>query len=154
MPDGKERRSTPSAPARLWISIYRVSLHLLSSEVGVVWRCGACSAELAGGHERPTMGCPCCGAVGLWVAPVRRTASEVFAVAASTPWSAAAVARKSWVEEIEPITGIAWSAPALWLLTGPPGSGKTTLACKIAAECEGPVVLLSAEMPVGRALAR
>lgn len=100
------------------------------------------------------MSCPCCGAVGLWVAPVRRAASEVFAVAASTPWSAAAVARTSWVEEIEPVTGLAWSSPALWMLTGPPGSGKTTLACRVAAERDGPVVLLSAEMPVGRALAR
>jgi len=85
---------------------------------------------------------------------VRRAASEVFAVAASTPWSAAAVARQSWVEETEPVSGLLWSPPALWLLTGPSGSGKTTLACKIAAEREGPVVLLSAEMPVGRALAR
>jgi len=40
------------------------------------------------------------------------------------------------------------------MLSGPPGSGKTTLACRVAAERSGPVVLLSAEMPVGRALAR
>ena len=100
------------------------------------------------------MSCPCCGSVGLWVAPVRRAASEVFAVAASTPWSAAAVARQSWVEIVEPVTGCLWSPPALWLVTGPSGSGKTTLACKIAADREGSVVLLSAEMPVGRALAR
>jgi len=64
------------------------------------------------------------------------------------------VARTSWVEEVEPVTGLTSSPPALWLLSGPPGSGKTTLACKVAAEREGPVVLLSAEMPVGRALAR
>lgn len=120
----------------------------------MIWRCGACSAELAGGQERPALSCPCCGAVGLWIAPVRRAASEVFAVAASTPWSAAAVARQSWIDETEPITGCLWSPPALWLVTGPPGSGKTTLSARIAADRDGPIVFLSAEMPVGRALAR
>jgi len=100
------------------------------------------------------MSCPVCSAIGLWQPIVNRAASEVFAVAASTPWSAAAVARQSWVEEIEPVTGCLWSPPSLALLTGPAGSGKTTLGCKVAAEREGPVVLLSAEMPVGRALAR
>ena len=89
----------------------------------------------------------------MWIPPFRRPASEAFAASAATPWSASAVTRISWKEEIEPITGLLYSHPSLWIFVGPPGSGKTTMACRVAAEQAGPTVFLSAEMPVGRSLA-
>ena len=64
------------------------------------------------------------------------------------------MAKTSWREELEPVTGLEYSCPCLWLISGPPGSSKTTLSCRIAAERSAPVVFLSAEMPIGRALSR
>jgi len=102
----------------------------------------------------PRVSCPVCGIFNCWLHESTRGASEVFNAAAAVPWSAAAIAATAFPTEKEPITGMTWAWPAFVLLVGESGGGKTTLACRMAAEYPGPTCFLSLEMAIGQALAR
>ncbi len=121
------------------------------------WICAACGYRLhpetvvRGGHPRAW--CPRCLASGAWVPGGSRPVDSALA-AAERPTTAAAVCRRSWALTTCPETGLAWAPPALAMLFGLPGAGKSTLALQIAASASRPIAFVAAEQPAGPPLAR
>ncbi len=122
-----------------------------------MWSCAVCSFQLhpeavaRGAHPRAW--CPRCLASGAWVPGGVREVDTALA-AAERPTTAADVCRRSWALTTCPVTGLAWAPPAMAMLFGLPGAGKSTLALQVAASAQRPIAFVAAEQPAGPPLAR
>ncbi len=114
------------------------------------WTCPNCACEVED-PVRPSW-CPGCRSVGVMRSPTRRAQGDAIACAARA-WTAEDIVRGSWDLHRCPETGLAWSAPTMFLCWGPAGSGKSTLACAIAAQ-RAPVTIASLEESPGPPMAR
>lgn len=115
------------------------------------WSCTRCSAVAM--DLRPVT-CPACGASGSYRPCVRRATSELLAEAvAGNIVVAADLMRTSWAIERCRWTSIAFSPPAIWLLHGEPGGGKSLLGTLVVTQF-APVFIQSIEESAGPSLAR
>lgn len=97
--------------------------------------------------------CPGCGASGSLRPAVRRPIDDVLDVAAAQPVSASDLCKRTWDTRADPVTGLLYGPASLWLLYGPPGAGKTTMAAAMAGRAGRKVLLISNEMHLGAGLA-
>ncbi len=115
------------------------------------WSCARCGADAS--DTRPLC-CPSCGSFSSYRPSTRRAVSDALGAAVAARESTAAeLLDGNWPLARCPVTGLALGTPAVVLLHGPPGGGKSTLACQLLLQRRG-VLLCSLEEQAGPSLCR
>jgi predicted ATP-dependent serine protease len=115
------------------------------------WSCARCDA--AATDARPLC-CPSCGSFSSFRPSTRRAVSDALGAAVAARESTAAeLLDGNWPLARCPVTGLLLGTPAVVFLHGPPGGGKSTLACQVLLQRRG-VLLASLEEQAGPSLCR
>lgn len=115
------------------------------------WSCARCGADAS--DTRPLC-CPSCGSFSSYRPSTRRAVSDALGAAVAARESTAAeLLDGNWPLARCSVTGLALGTPAVVFIHGPPGGGKSTLACQLLLQRRS-VLLCSLEEQAGPSLCR